>query len=1190
MCIRDSINSDTLNSLTVGGTGTARLVTTLNGASATTTGSVTGGAGADDLTVAAGATARVSIAAGAGDDIVRINQAIGSTTSTWTVSGGTGTDTLVVGGGVTIDTVSGGNISDFEAVRMTGNSSSVSLLTTKNNVINTVTFDTATGGTVAGVNTGATVNLTVGGSATVSNTAWATPTTDSLTVNIGTTTSGAAVTTGTISAASVETMTLNNLSAPNDTTARANTVTDTALRSLTVTGAGALTLTAASTALATVNLSGVTGGTTFTSAATAGASITGGTGNDNLTGGAGNDTIDGGNGANTITGGDGADVLTGGTGVDRFEFASNATTASTPVRTSTSSAPDTINGFTTTVDKISITGANAPTKYIGTFSSVQAALSAQAANGIAGGASFITGESTLYVFQNIDGTMNVNDMVIRLPGVTAFAEGDLLLGSQAAGATITLTAPAAVAGQTGATSGTSVGGVASTTANLTVGNDIVNSTVANLVGSSAAAGTGSDTLALSITSTAANGAEGILTAANLAAVTGFETITLANFVNSASIANVYNITIADANAPLNGVLTVTYSMAGLLADGTLSSAGVTFNAGNLTGNRMVSITGGTANDVLTGGAGNDTIIGGAGNDIITGGTGVNNLSGGDGVDTIILNGAATAAQVHVLSGGAGTDTLQIGAGGVGLTVDLSGSTISTFENLDLATNVAANLVTLTGAQYASFTGTVSGNSTDDVITLTTVPAAAISAGTSVNNFSVVEGTTITLGATPTTVILTETGTVGTVTTAILGAAAYSGTWVNWDSTDVIRLVAGNVTAPGVGASVFDFNSVTANLTMTAAQHLASTFTNVAAGTQTITIPANGYTTFAVAAGIDSYVLGAATGNALAVTGITGAQSVNAVTVADTVTFNISGTYTGAIVGEGTAAEILSLAAGADISGATGAGPAVGAAFTGVTGLTMVSGATNTMTAAQFAGLSGTPTAAGVETITLTTGGTVTGRAAIEVYNLGATAANAFTFAATPTAATQTVNTTGTFATSADLITGTLANGAGGKTYIVNLNADGLTDRISIVNTSSDTAGTNTFQVNGFAVANDALQIVTGTVTNISNGGYQAVAAGGNTNVTVLAGGVIEITGSNAADLTVDGDAAAIEIIIANAIGTIATGSEYTVVVYSGANAGIYQLTTTIGTNLLVDGVGFTVELVAIVTGVGLDNLGSQNFF
>jgi hypothetical protein len=1219
-----TIESAALTTLNVTGTVAAKLLANLAGASASVTGTVTSDDGAHDVNITGRLVSdKLSVSMGAGNDQVRV----GTVAATHTISGGDGTDTLRYSGADAVLLAATANITGIETVTLS-NATPASFAMTGAGVT-TVNYTTAAAGTFGGLSTGGTIGLNLGGSMTAAAagaaataTAAATLTaatysgaTDSLTVNVGLATHTAALNTvnpgagsSTVSAVGVESVTFNSLAGAGVTEPRTFTFTDTtattqALKSITVNSSiPALTtvvVTPGSTvsALTTVNLSGVTGGASFSSAGSlAGATITGGVGNDSLTGGAGNDTIDAGAGTNTITGGEGVDNMTAGAGIDRFEFASNAVTASTPIRISTSSAPDTINSFTTTVDKISITGTNAPTKYIGTFATIQAALSAQASSAQAFGASFITGESTLYVFQNTDGTMNVNDMTIKLPGVTAFAEGDLLLGAQAAGSAVTLSAPLAVTGQTGATSGTTVGGVASLAANMTTGNDTVNSTLINLRGSTVTAGVGADTLALSITSTATTGNanEATLSAADLAAVTGFETITLANFVNPTGITNSYNITLADANVGVNSTMTVTSSHAGLEFNGTLTGTGTTFNAGALTGNRMVSITGGSAHDVLVGGAGNDTINGAAGNDIITGGTGINSLNGGDGNDTIILNGAIAATAANTLSGGTAAqgvaDILQIGTGGVALTVDLTGSTISNIEDLNLAANVAANLVTMTGPQYAGFTGTVSGNGTDDVITLTTLPGAAISAGTSVNAFSVLEGTTITVGATPTTFVLTETGTAGTVTTAILGAATYSGTWVGWDAADIIRLPAtGTVTPPSPTATVYDFNSGSATLVLSKAQHDGSTFTNLTTGTQTVNIAAGTIATLTALAGIDAYSIGDDTAtSAVTVSGITGAQSVSAVTAGDTITFAISGTYTGTLTGEN--ADLISLAAGADISGATGAGPAVGAAFTGVTGLTMVSGATNTMTALQFAGLTATPTAGGVETITLTTGGTVTGRAAIEVYNLGATAANAFTFAATPTAATQTVNTTGTFATSADLITGTLADGAGGKTLIVNLNTDGLTDRIKIINTTSDLLGTNTFQINGFAIANDALQIIVGTTTANSNGAYQAVAAGVGTNVTVGVGGVIEITGSNAADLTADGDAGGIEVIIANAIGTITTGTEYTAIVYSGANAGIYQLTTTQGTNLLVDGVGFTVELVAIVTGVGMDGLATQNFF
>ena len=93
-------------------------------------------------------------------------------------------------------------------------------------------------------------------------------------------------------------------------------------------------------------------------------------------------------------------------------FATNATTATTPIATSTSSATDIIADFVSGTDKISITGAGAPSSFLGNFSNIQAALAAQAAKNVAFGAAYVTGESSLYVFTNAGGTLNVDDMVI----------------------------------------------------------------------------------------------------------------------------------------------------------------------------------------------------------------------------------------------------------------------------------------------------------------------------------------------------------------------------------------------------------------------------------------------------------------------------------------------------------------------------------------------------------------------------------------------------------------------------------------------------------------------------------------------------------------------------------------------------------------------------------------------------------
>ena len=859
-----TINSDTLNNLTVSGTGTARLVTTLSGASATTTGSVTGGNGADDLTVTAGATSRVSIAAGTGDDLVRINQAIGSTTSTWTVSGGAGNDTLVVGGGVTIDTISGGNISDFEAVRMTGNSSSVSLLTTKNNVINTVTFDTATGGTVAGVATGATINMTSGGTAAVSNTtAWTTPTTDSLTVNVGTNTSGAGVTTATISAPLVEIITLNNLAASNDTTARTNTVTDTALRTLTVTAQGAVTLTAASTVLTSVTASGVSGNLTFTGASTAGAAITGGAGNDTLassaaagadtidggagndsiTAGGGNDSLIGGTGDDTLVGGTGMDTMTGGTGADRFVFAANDTTNSTPVVTSTSSFTDTITDFLSGTDKIDSPAA----AWLGNFTNIQAALAAQGTAGtVANSAAFVSSENNLYIFRNTNGTMNVDDMVIKLTGVTALAPADLLIGAQGAGNRMTVNAASA----TVATTGTSTN-VQETTAgantpagslNTTALDDTV--TVPSLLWSTLTAdgGSGADTVALTISSTVT--ASTAVTYASNANVTAFETITVPNHTAQVTL------TVASANVAANSRMTVNASgNLGVDANGTLlAPQALTITASALGSTQSVSVTGGAGHDSLTGGSGNDVIDGGAGNDTITAGAGNDNIIGGAGNDSIVMSTNLTANDT--ISGGAGVaDTLTFTGVSAAADSTAGATAVANPTALDRVTGVE----TITYTQQAGTLTAAGDQRIANVITVTALSLFAADTAVRViglggNAATTLDFTNVTGGS------LSVTG--GTGADVFTGSNTLADTLIGGGGADTISGLGGNDTIDISTAGDYNVNggagadTIIGGATLTAADIVNGgtdsdilTFTNPAAAAATALDQVTGVETF-----------------------------------------------------------------------------------------------------------------------------------------------------------------------------------------------------------------------------------------------------------------------------------------------------------------------------------------------------------
>ena len=810
----NSVNlvTDALTTLNVSGTAGARLTATLQGATATVTGTVTSAAGADDITVNADSGDKVSVAMGAGNDTVRIGGTIGTltgsaTVSGWTVSGGEGDDTLVMSTGTT--SITGANLSDFEAARVTNNS--VVWTDASKNNITSVTFDTA-GGNFTGLESGGTVNLTTGGAATVAMTNVATTgwtataaTSDSLTVNVGTSSTSGAVTAASITATGVETITVNNLAATNDTTARSTTIAGTSVKELTVNAKGALTLTAASTALTKVNASAVAGDLTFTSAATAGASVTGGAGNDTLSsastagvdtidGGAGNDSISGGagadsliggDGADTITGGTGADTLTGGAGADRFVFSANNTTAATPVLVSTSSAPDTITDFTTGVDKISGTGAVA---FLGNFTNIQAALAAQAATGVlANSAAFVVGENNLYVFQNTNGTLNVDDIVIKLSGVSSVAAGDLLIGSQGNGNGITISGTTVSVGTTGTPSGaveTTAGANSPVgSANTTDLNDTITaaSTAPIVATSTVAGGLGRDTLVVSI---AASDDNGQITGAELANFTGIEALTLNDRAQTAASTVYWDVELANANVADNSTFTVTLLENGTDSNGDVATAGNgnKITAALVTGTgRTVSIVGGSGSDSIIGGANNDTIDGGAGNDNITAGTGSDSLVGGTGNDTFVMSTNLTSADT--ISGGTGiADTLTFSVPqGADTTAGATAAAVATA--LDNVTGVET--ITITGATYTAAGDSRLGNA----ITVTALSSFAsdtavrvVSIGNTAANLNF---TNVTAGS------LSITG--GTGADSITGSNTLADTLVSGGGADTISGGGGNDT-------------------------------------------------------------------------------------------------------------------------------------------------------------------------------------------------------------------------------------------------------------------------------------------------------------------------------------------------------------------------------------------------------------
>ena len=215
-----------------------------------------------------------------------------------------------------------------------------------------------------------------------------------------------------------------------------------AVTTLNVSGAGKLTITnGAAVTVTTINASTNTGGVNILSQAAAGTkvTITGGADADTISGGAGNDIITGGAGDDIITGGAGADVLTGGAGADTFVYTVlTDSNAATLTGLSTSLSFDTITDFTTTSDKIDISGIAGYTSAkwvatgtsIATGTSLNGAITAITAAGGKFTASGSTGIFTLGTTNYLFGRDGVgsDDLLIAL-GTASLVQADLIFAA-----------------------------------------------------------------------------------------------------------------------------------------------------------------------------------------------------------------------------------------------------------------------------------------------------------------------------------------------------------------------------------------------------------------------------------------------------------------------------------------------------------------------------------------------------------------------------------------------------------------------------------------------------------------------------------------------------------------------------------------------------------------------------------------
>ena len=1136
-----TLAGDSIRKVTVAGDQAASLTVSLDAyASGTNTGTFDASAATGAITAIVSATAadKVSIAGGTANDTITMNTVSG----TVTVTGGAGVDTFATSQTALTQTDLL-NISGVEKFSLAA-SSSVDVTKQASELTNVVYAAGTGASTLTGVKSGLTIDAQAAGTSlgvTVTGAA-TTGTEDSLTINLSKATNAGNIAVGTLTATGVETINVGSLgTAATASLANTLTIAGNSVKTVNVSGAEKFTLTQAGASITKYDATNATGkqDTTNVAFATAGAAVTGGSAGDALVAGSGKDTVDGGAGNDTITaaagndvvsGGAGNDSIVGGTGADTLTGGDGNDTFAIDQDTSDSvvGSTDVITDFVSGTDKISVTNSAAALKFIGNFATQADGLlaSALAANAGTSNAFYVTGTNMLYIDDNDDGTLAGTDVAVKLEGLASMQEADLLIGAQGSGNSLTITAVNAAVTASAATTSGATGPASTKDDTITSQAQYVTNGNGNVDG-----GAGTDTLVIS------DGG----TAIDLTDFVNIETLDL----TSTSVAN------SVANVP------TAFKTAKLGAKG--DTIAMTATSG-------VSVTGGALGDTITLATATTsaTVDGGAGNDTVK----IINVA-----DTSALNLTDTSGTADVLWVLDNTSA------------DLTGSTLTGLETLYLADSTDT---VLTLAQYNAFTSITSdGSASATGVQITN--AGTITGDADVTTYTVAAGSTITLGEAGQNV--TESGT-GTTTVNVAGLTV-TGTIAALEAGDIIVAtngadIKGAVVAnagDALGATVLQ---LTGGITMTEAQYDAFAAGTITApgASDSVTIAGGALASFAAVSSVESYIFGDDSGdNGFTVTGITGAQSVDVSAsndAGDATTVSVSGTYTGTLTGETAvgADDVVSLANGTNIAGAT-----IGAGFVA---LTIETGGTVSMTAAQYSAFTGTTTAAGTETVTLTTAGSLTTSttmdSAVETINL-ANGTNSITIAGTTA---HTING----GTGADTITISALTTA--KAQTINLGVDTSTDRVSITNATL-ASETGVVTISNFDVTRDALKIVESTTSSltVSGGGYLAVAAGSQTDISGLAsGGVLEITGSNVADLTVLTDGGAVEAVILAAIGaSAASAAKHTVVIYSGANAGVY---TMLMDDAGIDGIEtaseISIELVAVLTDVGTGNISNINFY
>lgn len=1093
----------------------------------------------------------VDVTGGSGNDRFAFGAGLSATDK---IDGGAGTGDVLAANlfSDVVATSAAGRISNIEAVELqNAPGTEATLDTSKVGNVGTLTFAAGIGNVKSTVNnmvSGATINIeaATGGAGiaqiNVKDANLVANTSDVLNLNFGTATTAAEFAVGninTFAATGVETINIHALGSsaisgnPGTNQYTATIGNDASLKTIKVDGNGDMALTYAGASLTTYDASTANGAQTTTGGmfSTSGATIKGGSKADVLVGSGGNDVIDAGAGNDFINGGLGSDKITTGAGRDTVLLSANGNAVD-----QINAVVDAISDFTlgSGGDVLDVTVANVFQSGARSLAVVNALTSALPATSTA-----TTGRAELLVLDSTQTAMQaanakaVSDLAFNLGATDYLGQNVLVAYAPNATANVRL-AYATVANVGGSIKLTNV-------VDMTVLENITTATLA----------TGFN--------------EGNLTGlptALLATAAAFNTNTGANIQGGQTVSAASDNVISTTGAFLlgstaEGTATVGTTDVLQISDNAAVALSAAASLANLERIDLQVAHNGLTMDV----AGAPTVRGSAGADtVIIANNGAMTFDGvNGGADVVVIGTAAPTATLNNLGA---DDTIRgLAANNVASIAGVNAGAVTGAGTLDLLTNAATYGYTMTAAQHNGFAA-INAAGGDDNLVLTT--AGTIVGDADIQGYSVVEGSTFTMGALGQNV--TETGAIGTVSTVIFGAGAYNGVFTTFDANDVARVVNGTdlsgitVTTPGV----IDFQGLTGTLTLNNTQNGTVTYTG-AGGVTAQTVAVTAADTFTTNAAIENYEL-VGGGTVTLDTGHTGV-SITA-TNAGATTVNIGGQTVVTPAGGYNlqhANDVLQATNGADIKGLN-----AGNATTAET-LTLANGATITMTGTQLMGFTTITNPGGVETVNISTQSDFT------------TPANAVTL----TNLHSNLDTIVFQSTAADQIRVTNAAAGASYTGTIDLTAAGGADIVRINNTFTTTDSTSEVTINNFTLAGvgvDKLQIFSGA-TAISDGTFQAITVAD----TAQTGEVLAIhTGTlTTANLQDTANAGAVETLLLAALGAT-TATDYTVVIYDNANnAGIYQMN--VAGTAMTAAANLSVELLGIVSNVGPYSLTNVNF-